>query len=89
MLLELVEAEASARPDVPSAIQAVEATDQPDGRELSLEVRSAERELSAAVETKRLRALGPPQVALAPLHCMLHDVDGRESEAPLERTLPQ
>lgn len=84
-----MEAEAKARPEVPSATQGVEAADQPVGRFVFLVVRSEDKVERAAFETNRVKALGPPQMALAPEHCMVHCCEGMLSEAPLERTEPQ
>lgn len=60
-LLE-VEAPAKARPFVPSAIQGLLATDQPEGREAGLEVGSLLRVEAAVSGTTRVKALGPPQM---------------------------
>ena len=88
--LPVVDLPVSARPLVPSATQADEAADQPEGRVTTTEVRSALRIASDALEMNRLRALGPPQMVLdAPEQGMLHAVDVRVKDAPFTKLFPQ
>lgn len=90
MLLSKRRAPARARPGVPLRTQVLEAAFQPRGRMTWTEVRSDERVVARArVETKIIKAFGPPQMALElPEHFMLHCGEGRESEAPLARVAP-
>ncbi len=90
MLSDDVVALTKARPEEPSAIQAVEAVDHPDGKFMTLAVRSEVSDLTPAVLTNKVKALGPPQKALlAPAQTMLHWVEGSEREAPLVKIPPQ
>lgn len=90
MELEEVAAEARARPEVPSATHATEATDQPDKRVTVLEVKSAESVDTASAETIKVMALLPPQIVVeSPEHGMVHAVESKLREAPLVSKSPQ
>lgn len=80
-----------ARPEVPSAIQAVEATDQPEGIAAGLAaLRSAFKALMADEVAKTVKASGPPQIEVAsPEHGMLQRVVVLDKAAPFMSIGPQ
>jgi hypothetical protein len=90
MSFEAVAAAVSARPVVPSAIQAVEAADQPEGKEAALAVKSVDRLATLEGIAKIVKASEPPQILLGePPHGMVPWVDVRDREAPFTSAFPQ
>jgi hypothetical protein len=93
MLGEVIESAARARPEVPSARHEVDAAVQLPGREKAVAAAAVRVEVrleaSDVVETKRVRALGPPQVWRLLPEQVIEQVAVFVRLAPFSRTEPQ